>query len=109
MLSRLLLIPVRSDSSFAFRRPLSPSVTPSSLPRLLSHIGAPAAPAQAGPGGWEVGEQDRLLDLTCPLPLSLLSWLVILSHEDAFSPSLLLSLSPDPALLVFIVSLLWPD
>lgn len=56
-----------------------------------------------------VGGQDRFLDLTCPVPLSLLSWLVILSHEDAFSPSLLLFVSPYPALLVFIVSLLWPD
>lgn len=44
--------------------------------------------------------------LARPPPLSLLSWLVILSQEDAFPPSLLLSLSPNPSLLVFIVSLL---
>lgn len=54
--------------------------------------------ASALPAGWRlrVARAASWAGEPAPLPLRLLSWLVILSREESFPPSLLLSLSSGP-------------
>lgn len=106
------LCPVHSRFSLRIQKAPVSVTLPFLSPGSHHRLGASAAPAQEEAGGRGQPGQTPGRGELAPLPLSLLSWPVILSQEDSppypqplFSGSVCL---PSPAPLAFIVSLLSP-